>query len=122
MCRCHICTYFLSFVVNFKVQLVVYRVSMESIGHAEGALSALPWVPVSVGGSKFLAKARFGDIQYQLLLSDMNSVWEEEMNINSIEKRAQVRIFHTPTTKATGTVGTNNTTYPTKVFYVPARF
>ncbi|XP_053494639.1 non-homologous end-joining factor 1 isoform X2 [Ictalurus furcatus] len=63
---------------------------MESTGQTEGALSALPWVPVNIGGSKFLAKAWFGDTEYQLLLSDLNSVWEEQMSTNSIEQRAQV--------------------------------
>lgn len=72
---------------------------MESTDHAEGALSALPWVPVNVGESKLLAKAWFGDTEYRLLLSDLSSVWEEEMNRNSIESRAQARIFHTTTTR-----------------------
>lgn len=67
---------------------------MESAGHAKGALSALPWVPVDVGGSKLLAKAWFGDTEYQLLLSDLKSVWREMMNTNSIAKRAQARIFY----------------------------
>ncbi|MCI4375113.1 hypothetical protein PGIGA_G00105560 [Pangasianodon gigas] len=63
---------------------------MESTRHSEGALLALPWVPVNFGGSKLLAKAWFGDTEYRLLLSDLNSVWEEEMSTNSIERRAQV--------------------------------
>ncbi|XP_053539859.1 non-homologous end-joining factor 1 isoform X1 [Ictalurus punctatus] len=64
--------------------------SMERTGQTEGALLALPWVPVNIGGSKLLAKAWFGDTEYQLLLSDLNSVWEEQMSTNSIEHRAQV--------------------------------
>lgn len=84
--------------------VVLYCAGMESTDHAEGALSALPWVPVNVDGSKLLAKAWFGDTEYQLLLSDLNSVWEEEMSTDSIERRAQARIFHTPTTKVAWTV------------------
>ncbi|MCJ8729258.1 hypothetical protein PDJAM_G00104100 [Pangasius djambal] len=72
---------------------------MESTRHSEGALLALPWVPVNFGGSKLLAKAWFGDTEYRLLLSDLNNVWEEEMSTNSIETRAQARIFHTSTTR-----------------------
>ncbi|KAK2857694.1 hypothetical protein Q7C36_005613 [Tachysurus vachellii] len=64
--------------------------SMENTGHAEGALSTLPWVHVNVGGSKLLAKAWFGDTEYRLLLSDLSSVWEEEMSRNDIKSRAQV--------------------------------
>ncbi|XP_060775199.1 non-homologous end-joining factor 1 isoform X3 [Neoarius graeffei] len=63
---------------------------MESTDHTEGALSALPWVPVNIDGSKLLTKAWFGDTEYRLLLSDLNSVWEEEMSTDSIERRAQV--------------------------------
>ncbi|KAF5887202.1 non-homologous end-joining factor 1-like, partial [Clarias magur] len=67
---------------------------MQTTGYAEGALLAVPWVPVNVGGSKLLAKAWFGDTEYQLLLSDLNSVWEEVISMSNIEKRAQARIFH----------------------------
>lgn len=94
--------------------MVLYFVSMESTGHAEGALSALPWVSVNVGGSKLLAKAWFGDTEYQLLLSDLNSVWEEEMTTDSIERRAQARFFHTPTTRVSWTVDSWH-----KLHYIP---
>lgn len=68
---------------------------MESTDSPKEALSALPWVPVNVGGSRLLAKAWFGETEYQLLLSDLSCVWEEEMSTDSIERRAQARIFHT---------------------------
>ncbi|XP_051985726.1 non-homologous end-joining factor 1-like isoform X1 [Xyrauchen texanus] len=55
----------------------------------EAVLSALPWVPVSIGGFDLLAKAWFGDTQYWVLLSDLSSVWEEEMNAEDIQSRAQ---------------------------------
>ncbi|XP_051567625.1 non-homologous end-joining factor 1-like [Myxocyprinus asiaticus] len=55
----------------------------------EEALTALPWVPVCIGGSDLLAKAWFGDTQYRVLLSDLSSVWEEEMNADDIQRRAQ---------------------------------
>lgn len=84
--------------------MVVYCVRMENTGHAEGALSALPWVHVNVGGSKLLAKAWFGDTEYRLLLSDLSSVWEEQMSGNDIKSRAQARNFHTFTTSLTWTV------------------
>lgn len=70
--------------------MVLHWVRMENTGHTEGDLSALPWVPVNVGGSKLLAKAWFGDTEYRLLLSDQSCVWEEEMSMNSIKSRAQV--------------------------------
>ncbi|XP_067314374.1 non-homologous end-joining factor 1 [Pseudorasbora parva] len=55
----------------------------------EAALFALPWVPVNIGGSDLLAKAWFGDTQYRVLLSDLKTVWEEEMNADDIQSRAQ---------------------------------
>uniref|UniRef100_A0A672S2M0 Non-homologous end-joining factor 1 n=1 Tax=Sinocyclocheilus grahami TaxID=75366 RepID=A0A672S2M0_SINGR len=50
---------------------------------------ALPWVPVNIGGSDLLAKAWFGDTQYRVLLSDLNTVWDEEMTAGDIQSRAQ---------------------------------
>ncbi|XP_051753637.1 non-homologous end-joining factor 1 [Ctenopharyngodon idella] len=55
----------------------------------EAALFALPWMPVNIGGSDLLAKAWFGDTQYRILLSDLSTVWEEEMNADDIQSRAQ---------------------------------
>ncbi|XP_048056276.1 non-homologous end-joining factor 1 [Megalobrama amblycephala] len=55
----------------------------------EAALFALPWMPVNIGGSDLLAKAWFGDTQYRVLLSDLSTVWEEEMNADDIQSRAQ---------------------------------
>ncbi|ROL41684.1 Non-homologous end-joining factor 1 [Anabarilius grahami] len=46
-------------------------------------------MPVNIGGSDLLAKAWFGDTQYRVLLSDLSSVWEEEMNADDIQSRAQ---------------------------------
>uniref|UniRef100_A0A8B9JEM1 Non-homologous end-joining factor 1 n=1 Tax=Astyanax mexicanus TaxID=7994 RepID=A0A8B9JEM1_ASTMX len=62
---------------------------MESMNHPELAVSALPWVPVTVGDMKLLAKAFFGDTEYRLLLSDLSNMWEEEMSKDSIQSRAQ---------------------------------
>ncbi|KAI7808013.1 non-homologous end-joining factor 1 [Triplophysa rosa] len=55
----------------------------------ESVLSVLPWVPVNVGGCDLLAKAWFGDTQYRVLLSDLSGVWEEDMNADDIQSRAQ---------------------------------
>uniref|UniRef100_A0A3B1JM67 Non-homologous end-joining factor 1 n=1 Tax=Astyanax mexicanus TaxID=7994 RepID=A0A3B1JM67_ASTMX len=62
---------------------------MESMNHPELAVSALPWVPVTVGDMKLLAKAFFGDTEYRLLLSDLSNMWEEDMSKDSIQSRAQ---------------------------------
>lgn len=58
-------------------------------GEMDRGLFALPWVPVNIGGSDLLAKAWFGDTQYRVLLSDLNTVWEEEMTADDIQSRAQ---------------------------------
>ncbi|XP_026112877.1 non-homologous end-joining factor 1 isoform X3 [Carassius auratus] len=55
----------------------------------ETGLCAVPWVPVNIDGSDLLAKAWFGDTQYRLLLSDLNTVWEEDMTADDIQSRAQ---------------------------------
>ncbi|XP_026070178.1 non-homologous end-joining factor 1-like [Carassius auratus] len=55
----------------------------------EADLFTLPWVPVNIGGSDLLAKAWFGDTKYRLLLSDLNTVWEEDMSADDIQSRAQ---------------------------------
>ncbi|XP_062852837.1 non-homologous end-joining factor 1 [Trichomycterus rosablanca] len=61
---------------------------MESSG-ADVAVSAIPWVPVNIGGSKLLAKAWFGDTEYRVLMSDLNNIWEEDMNTERIQSRAK---------------------------------
>ncbi|XP_072540021.1 non-homologous end-joining factor 1 isoform X2 [Salminus brasiliensis] len=66
-----------------------FHCGMESMNHSEAAVSALPWVPVTVGNSKLLAKAFFGNIEYRVLLSDLSNIWEEEMSKDSIQSRAQ---------------------------------
>ncbi|XP_023661433.1 non-homologous end-joining factor 1 isoform X2 [Paramormyrops kingsleyae] len=48
-----------------------------------------PWMPVRLGGIQLLAKSYFGDTKYQMLLSDMQSVWEEEVDADTIKERAQ---------------------------------
>lgn len=68
----------------------------------ESVLSALPWMPVNVGGCDLLAKAWFGDTQYRVLLSDLNGVWEEDMNADDIQSRAQARIIPHATPASAG--------------------
>ncbi|XP_042581360.1 uncharacterized protein LOC109048285 isoform X4 [Cyprinus carpio] len=65
------------------------RLCTVCCGEMETGLFALPWVPVNIGGSDLLAKAWFGDTQYRVLLSDLNTVWEEEMTTDDIQSRAQ---------------------------------
>lgn len=56
-------------------------------------LSAIPWVPLNIGDSKFLAKAWFGDSEYRLLLSDLNNIWEEDINVGRIQSRAKASVY-----------------------------
>ncbi|XP_048880505.1 non-homologous end-joining factor 1 isoform X2 [Brienomyrus brachyistius] len=48
-----------------------------------------PWTPVRLGGIQLLAKSYFGDTKYQMLLSNTQSVWEEEVDADTIKERAQ---------------------------------
>ncbi|XP_072902292.1 non-homologous end-joining factor 1 isoform X1 [Hemitrygon akajei] len=52
-------------------------------------LLAQPWSPVHIGDSPFLLKATFGEVTYRLMLSDLNSVWWEEVNSDELKQRAQ---------------------------------
>lgn len=49
-----------------------------------------PWLPVSVGGRQLLVKSWFGETLYHILLTDLNSVWEERMDAEAIRSRAKV--------------------------------
>uniref|UniRef100_A0A3B5AUS5 Non-homologous end-joining factor 1 n=1 Tax=Stegastes partitus TaxID=144197 RepID=A0A3B5AUS5_9TELE len=51
--------------------------------------SSRPWLPVSISGCRLLNKSWFGDTAYRLLLTDMQSVWEERMDAADIQNRAQ---------------------------------
>ncbi|XP_062384537.1 non-homologous end-joining factor 1 [Sardina pilchardus] len=62
---------------------------MEHAGIGEAAVSEQSWVPVQVENSELLAKAWFGDTRYRVLLSDLNCVWEEEMQAEAIGDRAK---------------------------------
>ncbi|XP_031669197.1 non-homologous end-joining factor 1 isoform X2 [Oncorhynchus kisutch] len=55
----------------------------------DGVLLDCPWVPVCISGSQLLAKTWFGDTAYRILLTDLHSVWEEEMDTRAIQDRAQ---------------------------------
>ncbi|KAL4635787.1 non-homologous end-joining factor 1 [Arapaima gigas] len=48
-----------------------------------------PWVPMCLGGIQLLVKSCFGDTVYRLLLSDMQNVWEEQVDATVIQNRAQ---------------------------------
>ncbi|XP_008293074.1 non-homologous end-joining factor 1 [Stegastes partitus] len=63
---------------------------MEASGApAEDVLLQRPWLPVSISGCRLLNKSWFGDTAYRLLLTDMQSVWEERMDAADIQNRAQ---------------------------------
>ena len=56
----------------------------------EEALSRRPWLPVRIGADPLLAKARFGELAYHVLLTDTRGVWEERVDSAAIQRRAQV--------------------------------
>ncbi|XP_053702975.1 non-homologous end-joining factor 1 [Synchiropus splendidus] len=47
-----------------------------------------PWLPITIDGISFLAKINFGSTEYQVLLTDLQSVWQEKMDITAIQTRA----------------------------------
>nr|XP_015214965.1 PREDICTED: non-homologous end-joining factor 1 [Lepisosteus oculatus]XP_015214966.1 PREDICTED: non-homologous end-joining factor 1 [Lepisosteus oculatus] len=62
---------------------------MEVSGHSLEDLSYQPWVPVEIASTCFLAKVHFGETSYQLLLSDLDLVWHEQLSTEAIRQRAQ---------------------------------
>ncbi|KAJ0062346.1 hypothetical protein NL108_010532 [Boleophthalmus pectinirostris] len=52
-------------------------------------LASRPWVPVDIGDSRFLCKSWFGQTQYRVLLLDGECLWEEQMEADGIQTRAQ---------------------------------
>ncbi|KAJ8252992.1 hypothetical protein GJAV_G00207960 [Gymnothorax javanicus] len=85
----------LSLVPNLEVfqayqGAVVSSVSnMVSLSVSKDPLLEQSWVPVCLGGVDLLAKSCFADTAYQLLLTDLRCVWEEEMDAAAIQDRAQ---------------------------------
>ncbi|XP_041119874.1 non-homologous end-joining factor 1 isoform X2 [Polyodon spathula] len=62
---------------------------MEVFGDSVEAPLDQPWVPLDIADTPFLAKVHFGDTAYQLLLSDLHSVWHEEADAKTIGERSQ---------------------------------
>uniref|UniRef100_A0A3Q2FJ35 Non-homologous end-joining factor 1 n=1 Tax=Cyprinodon variegatus TaxID=28743 RepID=A0A3Q2FJ35_CYPVA len=53
------------------------------------ALLQHPWLPVTIDGVQLLSKPWFGETAYRILLTDMQSVWEEKIEAAAVEKRSQ---------------------------------
>ncbi|NXN46434.1 NHEJ1 factor, partial [Rhinoptilus africanus] len=55
----------------------------------ESCLLTQPWASVCFDKSAFLAKARFGDTGYVLLISDLSSVWYESADAKVVAQRSK---------------------------------
>ncbi|NXO04871.1 NHEJ1 factor, partial [Rhinopomastus cyanomelas] len=55
----------------------------------ESSLLTQPWASVCLGESTFLAKACFRDTGYILLISDLSSVWYENVDAEAVEQRSK---------------------------------
>ncbi|XP_028663065.1 non-homologous end-joining factor 1 isoform X2 [Erpetoichthys calabaricus] len=62
---------------------------MEKSGNTARGLLDQPWVPVEISNTLFLVKVSFGNTAYQLLISDLDFVWYESVDTNTLEQRAQ---------------------------------
>ncbi|TRY55678.1 hypothetical protein DNTS_016523 [Danionella cerebrum] len=82
MCSVHPCR-------HAEVMKKIIETVAEGGGELGEELLDLPWVPVDICGSDILAKAWFGDTQYHILLTDLNTVWDEQMDTDEIQSRAQ---------------------------------
>ncbi|KAJ0009605.1 hypothetical protein NQD34_001307 [Periophthalmus magnuspinnatus] len=52
-------------------------------------LRSRPWIPVDIGDSRFLCKSWFGRMQYHVFLLDGECLWEDQMEAEGIQTRAQ---------------------------------
>lgn len=62
---------------------------MAELERLADELLAKPWSPVHIEDSPFLLKASFSQAAYRLMLSDLSSVWWEEVDSDSLKQRAQ---------------------------------
>ncbi|XP_032362736.1 non-homologous end-joining factor 1 [Etheostoma spectabile] len=62
---------------------------MEPGGASPDVLLQRPWLPVSIGGCRLLAKTWFGETAYHILLTDVQCVWEERMDSADLQTRSQ---------------------------------
>ncbi|KFO69689.1 Non-homologous end-joining factor 1, partial [Cuculus canorus] len=55
----------------------------------ESSFLTQPWASVCFGESAFLAKARFGDTGYILLISDLSGIWYESADAEAVGQRSK---------------------------------
>ncbi|NWU94724.1 NHEJ1 factor, partial [Upupa epops] len=55
----------------------------------QSSLLTQPWASVCLGESAFLAKACFRDTGYILLISDLSSVWYENVDAEAVRQRSK---------------------------------
>ncbi|KAA8579444.1 hypothetical protein FQN60_006537, partial [Etheostoma spectabile] len=67
---------------------------MEPGGASPDVLLQRPWLPVSIGGCRLLAKTWFGETAYHILLTDVQCVWEERMDSADLQTRSQAFFSH----------------------------
>ncbi|XP_053926130.1 non-homologous end-joining factor 1 isoform X4 [Cuculus canorus] len=62
---------------------------MEGSEELESSFLTQPWASVCFGESAFLAKARFGDTGYILLISDLSGIWYESADAEAVGQRSK---------------------------------
>ncbi|XP_061572257.1 non-homologous end-joining factor 1 [Cololabis saira] len=69
--------------------LLLHAVMDVDVSSPEDVLLRSPWLPISLGGCRLLAKSWFGETAYRVLLTDLHCVWEERMDAADVQSRAQ---------------------------------
>ncbi|KAK3582742.1 hypothetical protein CHS0354_039786 [Potamilus streckersoni] len=54
-------------------------------------LCASPWHPLEIQGSPYLVKWLFNEILCEIILTDFDSFWYEELSNNSFKERVEAR-------------------------------
>ena len=53
-------------------------------------ICAYPWQPIHCDGNVYMIKYHFSQENYEMMLTDLTSVWYEELARAALQKRVQV--------------------------------
>ena len=60
--------------------------------HHQPAIESQPWRVISEGGRKYVVKSLFKEDSYELLVSDLCTLWRETLERSQILRRTKVAI------------------------------
>ncbi len=55
-------------------------------------LLSVPWRVQCVDGTRYILKGQFGEAGYELLFSDLSTIWQERLSADDVLLRSKVNI------------------------------